>query len=56
MRKVIYIFFAGILTFNLWSCSEKIMDDINKDVNDPTEMESRLIITDCMTSTAFSVA
>lgn len=55
MRKVIYIFFAGILTFNLWSCSEKIMDDINKDVNNPTDMESRLIITDCMTSTAFSV-
>jgi len=54
MRKVIYIFFAGILAFNLWSCSEKIMDDINKDVNDPTDMESRLIITDCMTSTAFS--
>jgi len=55
MRKVIYIFFTGILTFFLCSCSEKIMDDINKDVNDPTEMESRLIITDCMTSTAFSV-
>jgi len=54
MRKVIYIFFAGILTINLWSCSEKIMDDINKDVNDPTNMESRLIITDCMTSTSFS--
>lgn len=37
------------------SCSEKVMDDINKDVNDPTEMGSRLIITDAMTSTAFSV-
>ncbi len=54
MKKAIYIFFAGILTFNLWSCSEKIMDDINKDVNNPTDMESRLIITDCMTSSAFS--
>jgi hypothetical protein len=55
MRKVIYIFFAVILIFNLWSCSEKIMDDINTDVNNPTDMGSRLIITDCMTSTAFSV-
>jgi hypothetical protein len=54
MKKVIYIFFAGILTLNLWSCSEKIMDDINRDVNNPTDMESRLIVTDCMTSTAFS--
>lgn len=54
MRKVIYILFAGILTLSLWSCSEKIMDDINKNVNDPTEMETRLIISDCMTSTAFS--
>lgn len=31
------------------------MDDINKDVNDPTQVSSRLIITDAMTSTAFSV-
>ena len=27
----------------------------NRDVNDPTEMDSKLIITDVMTSTAFSV-
>lgn len=55
MRKVIYIIFAAILTFVFWSCSEDIMDKINKDVNDPTEMVSKLIITDAMTSTAFSV-
>lgn len=41
--------------FILGSCSEKIMDEINWNVNDPTEMPSRLIITDVMTSTAFSV-
>lgn len=55
MRKVINIFFATVLTFALWSCSEDIMDNINKDVNDPTVIASRLIITDAMTSTAFSV-
>jgi hypothetical protein len=55
MRKIIYMFFTGIVVFSLWSCSEKIMDDINKDVNDPTEMASRLIITDAITSSAFSV-
>jgi len=55
MRKVINIFSAIVLTFALWSCSEDIMDKINTDVNDPTVIASRLIITDAMTSTAFSV-
>ena len=55
MRKIFKIFFAAVLTVSFWSCSEKIMDDINKDVNDPIQVESRLIITDAMTSTAFSV-
>ena len=32
------------------------MDEINKNVNDPTDMVTRLIITDAMTATAFSVA
>jgi hypothetical protein len=31
------------------------MDEINKNVNDPTDMVSRLIITDAMTGSAFSV-
>jgi len=31
------------------------MDDINKDVNDPSDMASGLIITDAMINTAFSV-
>lgn len=54
MKKVILIFFAAILGIVLWSCSESIMDDINKDVNNPTDMASRLIITDAITNTAFS--
>lgn len=40
----------------LWSCSESVMDEINQDVNNPSDMVSRLIITDVMTSTAFNVA
>ncbi len=55
MKKVINIFLAATLAFSLWSCSEDIMDRINKDVNDPTQVESRLIITDAMTSSAFSI-
>jgi hypothetical protein len=56
MRKAIYILFTSILILPMWSCSEKIMDEINNNVNDPTEMVSRLIITDAMTNTAFYVA
>jgi hypothetical protein len=55
MRKVLYILITSILPFTLWSCSEKTMDEINTNVNDPTDMSSGLIITDAMTNTAFSV-
>jgi hypothetical protein len=56
MRRVTFILTVTILSLSLWSCSEKIMDEINRNVDDPTDMESRLIITDAMTSTAFNVA
>lgn len=55
MKRVIYILIAAILALPMWSCSEKIMNDINENVNAPTDMASRLIITDAMTNTAFSV-
>ena len=55
MRRVINILMAAILALPIWSCSEEIMNDINNNVNDPTDMASRLIITDAMTNTAFSV-
>ena len=56
MRKSFNILFAAIPAFALWSCSESIMDEINKNINDPSDMVSRLIITDAMTASAFSVA
>ncbi len=56
MRKVLYILFTAVLALSLWSCSESIMDEINKDVNNPSDMTSNLIITDAMTTSAFSVA
>jgi hypothetical protein len=55
MRKILYILFAGLLVFSNWSCSEDIMDDINKNVNDPTDVASRLIITDAITRSAFTI-
>jgi hypothetical protein len=55
MKRIFYTISTLILTLSLWSCSESIMDDINKNVNDPTDMVTRLIITDAMTASAFSV-
>lgn len=55
MRKILNILLSGLLVFVAWSCSESIMDDINKDVNNPTNVATNLIITDVMTSSAFNV-
>jgi hypothetical protein len=55
MKKIIFLFLTTILSIVLWSCSESVMDEINKNVNDPTDMQSRLLITDAMTGSAFSV-
>ncbi len=56
MKKKNIILYTAIVAFSLWSCSESVMDEINRDINDPGDMVSRLIITDAMTATAFSVA
>jgi len=56
MRKRINILVTALLAFTLWSCSESVMDEINENINDPSDMASRLIITDAMTASAFSVA
>lgn len=56
MRKVFNILITAVLALSFWSCSESIMDEINKDVNNPSDMTSNLIITDAMTNSAFGVA
>lgn len=56
MKTLKYILLTAILSVILWSCSESIMDEINKNINDPSDMVSSLIISDVMTGTAFSVA
>ncbi len=55
MRKILNILLAGLLVIAAWSCSEDIMDDINKNVNDPTDVGSNLIITDAMVTSALSI-
>jgi len=44
----------GLILLNI-SCSEDLMDDLNKNVNNPENMSTRLILTDLMTSSAFSI-
>lgn len=38
----------------LSACTEDIMDDINKNENNPSEADAKVIMTDIMTATAFS--
>lgn len=55
MKNIKYIVagFLGMLA--LQSCSEDTMDDINDNVNKPTDMETKFILTDVITASAFSV-
>lgn len=55
MRKILYILFTLLVSVSFWSCSEDIMDEINKNVNDHTDVGSNLIITDAMITSAFSI-
>jgi hypothetical protein len=54
MKKYKIILLLMIASISLNSCSEDVMDDINKNVNDPADVPSRFAITDAMISTAFS--
>lgn len=55
MKNILNILLTGLAVVAVWSCSEDVMDDINKNVNDPTEVGSNLIITDAMIASAFSI-
>ncbi|MCW0484200.1 SusD/RagB family nutrient-binding outer membrane lipoprotein [Gaoshiqia sediminis] len=55
MKKYINKLIIACCAVVVYSCSEDTMDDINKNVNDPTDVSSSLIITEAMTSSAFSV-
>ena len=53
--KTLKLYSLLLFLFTFSACSEDIMDKINENPNNPTEMASRLIITDVMTSSAFNV-
>lgn len=50
--SLIVVLFTSL---GLFSCSEDIMQDINENKNNPLDVASRLIITDVINSTSFSV-
>ncbi len=54
MRKL-NLYSLILILFTLSACSEDIMDKINENPNNPSDMASRLIVTDVMTSSAFNV-
>jgi hypothetical protein len=55
MKKIKLLLSAVLMIVICGSCSESIMDKINNNPNDPSDLSSRLVITDAMTSSAFSV-
>lgn len=55
MKKIKYIVLGLLGTFLLQACSEDKMDEINKNVNYPEDVESKFILTDVMVASAFSV-
>jgi hypothetical protein len=57
MKKIkifnLFVLLSAGLFLN--SCSEKALDEVNRDRNHPTDVTAKFILTDAMTSTAFSV-
>lgn len=51
-RNFIIILLASV---GMFSCAEDVMQDINKNVNNPSNMQARLILTDMVNSTVYSV-
>ena len=54
MKKYISIILLSVLCVAFAACDEDKMDEINANKNNPTEMQSKFILTDVMTSTAFN--
>jgi hypothetical protein len=55
MKKYIFKIAVFLAAIAITSCSDEVMDEINENLNNPSDVTSDLIITDVMTSSAFSV-
>lgn len=56
MKKYINRTIILLIGIVLYSCSQDKLDDINHNVNSPSDVSAALVITDVMISSAFSVA
>lgn len=54
MKKYISIILLSAFCVAFAACDEDTMDEINVNKNNPTDMQSKFILTDVMTSTAFN--
>jgi hypothetical protein len=58
MKKISFILsnflFVAVLALLIPACSEDAMDEINKDVDHPTDVLAKFIVADVITSTAYS--
>lgn len=51
--KILKYLLTASLVFILFACSEKIMDDVNKDQNNTTQMDARNLLPDIILKSAF---
>lgn len=55
MNKIIKLLTIPALLLVMAGCSQDTLEDINENKNNPVDVPSKLIITDAMTKTAFSI-
>lgn len=56
MKRIFSTLFGfAALSLGLVSCSEDVMDTINKDLNHATDVSAKFIVTDLITNTAINI-
>lgn len=55
MKKIGYIFLTTLAALSFASCSEKALDEVNKDENHAPDAEAKFVFADVTASTAFNV-
>lgn len=54
-NKIYQWLVLGCLAISATACTDSVMDEINRDKNHPEDVQAKFILTDVITSTAFSV-
>jgi hypothetical protein len=51
--KILKYLFTAVLAFNVFSCSENAMDEVNKDINNSTAMDAKNLLPDAILKTSY---